>query len=410
MDKIRQGKTVLLRTAFVASLRHAWRVAGAAAVMACIAVYVAAPPAYAHGGYLLGWYDTESETDNLARFGETHVNIVMPYNAKWYDGARALAYLDEAREHDVSVIVDLYIRPEWDIPFSRLTEIAEAAKDHPALAGYYISDEPRYSLRSAFGDDTEEKVEYVRQIRDAVKEGAPDSDIWLVFANEVEPEYVDFYDNLMLDYYPGWTDPLEDEFHRYVRRSWIRWKDGFEYAKQHGKTFIPVGLAFELPDNPDSPRHLTWEEMRYHFYTGVVADSDGFLFYAYHRATDEYKDMVERLFAKMARVGPAIQRGRMNDPAISVSEDGGNLVYRHGVDPDTGTHALIAVNIARWDAGDNDGRKLENVQFTLPAQEQPDAITVEDKDRSLDVEDGVFADNFEPFAVHVYTWTEDFQD
>ena len=404
MDKMRQGKTVLLRNAFVASLRYARRIAGAAAVMACIAVYVAAPPAYAHGGYLLGWYDTESEIDNLARFGETHVNIVMPYNAKWYDGARALAYLDEAREHDVSVILDLYIRPEWDIPFSRLTEIAEAAKDHPALAGYYISDEPRHSLRSAFGDDTEEKVAYVREIRDAVKEGAPDSDIWIVFANEVKPEYVDLYDHLMLDYYPGWTDPLEDEFHRYVRRSWIRWKEGAEYAKEHGKTFIPVGLAFELPDNPDSPRHLTWEEMRYHFYTGVAADSDGFMFYAFHRATDEYKDMVERLFAEMEQIGDAIRHGEMNDPALKVNRDTDEVVYRHGVDPETGKGALIAINIARWDATDNEGKALENVRFTLPEGVRPATVSVLGEEDSLEVTDGAFSGAFEPFEVRIYTW------
>jgi hypothetical protein len=111
--------------------------------------------------------------------------------------------------------------------------------------------------------------------------------------------------------------------------------------------------------------------MLYHFYTGVVADSDGFIFYAHHHAhhfNGHYRKMVERLFAQMNPIGTAIRNGRMNDPRIGVSEGPDTLVYRFGVDPATGNSALIAVNVARWDAEDNDGQTLTNVRFTLPTR------------------------------------------
>ena len=60
------------------------------------------------------------------------------------------------------------------------------------------------------------------------------------------------------------------------------------------------------------------EYLACHFYTGVVADSDRFIFYAYHHAHHQdghYRKMVERLFEQMAplhrRVRP-LRRARLH--------------------------------------------------------------------------------------------------
>lgn len=85
-------------------------------VVLVLALLIASPGATAErvraqGEYLLGWYDREGRIENLAHFGKTHVDVVIPYGAKYYDGARAVRYLDEAHRHNVQVVVDLTATP-----------------------------------------------------------------------------------------------------------------------------------------------------------------------------------------------------------------------------------------------------------------------------------------------------------
>jgi len=360
--------------------------------------------AYAQSDYLVGWFDNEAGIHRLSAIGKSKAKIVMPYNSKWFEAAKARKYLDEAHRNGLTVILDCYTRPEWNIPSLRLTDIARATKGHPALAGYYIADEPEYSLSAGFGTDTTRKVDYIRLQREAVKAGNSDAVFWMVFANEVKTEYLDRQDNVMVDYYPGWTDPQADVFHKYVRRSWLRWREASAVAKKYGRRFYPVGLAFHLPNDPKNARHLTREEMRYHFFTGVVANSDGFLFYKYNSATSGYREMVGELFSQMQQLGPAVVRGVMNDPSIVISVGSEKVVYRYGVDPTTGMKALVAVNVARWQASDNDGEVLANVQFTVPQSVKEGTILVDGEGRTLALTSSSFVDNFSPFQVHIYTW------
>ena len=66
----------------------------------------------------------------------------MNYATRGMDESKALAFLDDAENHDLYVLFhfnkSFLINGEID----KILELNEALKDHPALYAWYLSDEP----------------------------------------------------------------------------------------------------------------------------------------------------------------------------------------------------------------------------------------------------------------------------
>jgi hypothetical protein len=108
---------------------------------------------------------------------------------------------------------------------------------------------------------------------------------------------------------------------------------------------------------------------------------------------------VQRMVAEMQSVGAEMNNGETFSPDIQVSESAERLAYRYGVNGES--HAIVAVNIADRAAG---GSPI-TAQFSLPAGVDVDSVEVLHENRSIQVSNGSFTDDFVPFGVHIYRFS-----
>eukprot|EP00931_Biecheleriopsis_adriatica_P105159 TRINITY_DN7972_c1_g1_i2.p1 TRINITY_DN7972_c1_g1~~TRINITY_DN7972_c1_g1_i2.p1 ORF type:complete len:421 (+),score=55.15 TRINITY_DN7972_c1_g1_i2:24-1265(+) len=97
-------------------------------------------------------WGVQNQTDQLARWAEHGVNLVMAYGMSPYEhgyhvpSELVLKFFDEAAKHQVKV---LFPMASWDLDSSAFTNLSlwrvnqsvMLVKDHPALLGYYICDD-----------------------------------------------------------------------------------------------------------------------------------------------------------------------------------------------------------------------------------------------------------------------------
>jgi hypothetical protein len=343
--------------------------------------------------YLIGWWTLIDRTDRLPDLAANQSLLTLPYNGA-YNPELIKPFLDAAQSNDIKVIVDLRLESKI-LPEQQFRQIIRDHKDHPALYGWYISDEPYYNKTPA---------SLIQTHYNYIKQEDPNHPVSLIFIGWPHDEdhlgesYLPTYDQLMIDWYPGWNSPgYADSM---IQQSYSIWKGGVDYARQKGKSFIAVGLGFGAYEDGtphNSVRDLTLDEYRYHTFSAIVSGADGFLYWWTEWATSRITDRINTVIKQVQAIGTEMINGVTNDPIISVSQPTSNLVYRYGVNGNRGV--ILAVNIS--------GGTLSNTQFNLPSNIQTSQVEVLDENRSIQIVNDAFTDNFPPLGVHVYAFQAD---
>ena len=349
----------------------------------------------------LGYYSHTSRTSAWKTYAKEGCNLLVVYGSG--QGTNWGTTLDAARDAGLKIILDLHHHPpRWHLKITteQIRKLVQQYRDHPALYGYYIADEPESPWNN-------EPPEVFQPIYDALKAADPSHPVTICMNHRFPDQYATIFDLLLTDHYPNWSAKNnQPKFNAMVRASYRWWRDALEFQSRHHKQgLIAVGLAGG-DGTGNGLRDLTDEEYRFHVFCGVVLGVKGFVFYwdAPTWLTKSVRDKTTRMIAQMRAIGDqmAVGVGVTEDPRITVSQPVTKVRYRYGV---TGTtHVLLTVNISRWDSSD-EGETLNNVRFTLPRDLRVRQVEVLDENRVLPVTDGTFSDTFKRFEVHVYRFT-----
>ena len=343
-----------------------------------------------------GWYSQITQPQNLSGYSSYGTRLMLPYNGAFSPGSIG-PYLDEAQRNGIKVWVDLRLEA-LKLSESDFRQIIRTHRNHSALKGWYISDEPEYGGTSA--STLETYYNYCKQ-------EDPNHPVAIAHANSANSKYVNGYDVLMVDFYPGWTQYDPNEFNWMVRASYSRWGNAISFAKQYNKEeFVAVGVGWGAYENGtpwNGLRDLSYEEFRFHVFTAIVQGADDFLFWWDQWTNTRVKPIIEQMISQINQIGNEMENGTTNTSKISVSHGTDKVVYRYGIDGDR--HVVLAVNIAGHNVS-NSGENLSNVRFSLPSGIKASQVEVLDENRTLPIVNGSFTDNFQRFEVHAYRFID----
>ncbi len=362
-----------------------------------------------------GWYTNDPSTgsrNNLATYASQGANLILPYNC-YFNRSGTAAYLEEAERQEIKVWVDLRLHALGNnLPSeSAWKDFINSFKGYSAVKGWYIADEPEYS-----GPGYSTILQYYQW----TKEADPNHPVSIAHCWTVRPEFAGVprpYDVLLLDVYPGWGYGAADynEFNSRVRDSYKWWRDGKNAAESYGVPIEAVPLGFGNHPDTNQPqngvRDLTDMEHKWHTYTAIVLGYKAVLFWwdmmssGMIQTNNHMKTLVTNRFSEISQMAAEMENSIMNDSRVLVSQPTSKLIYRYGANGNR--QVILAVNIARWNASDNNGEKLDSVQFTLPSEIHASQVEILDEDRTLTVTNGTFTDSFNRFEVHAYAFNTD---
>lgn len=173
----------------------------------------------------LAWFSYQSDEADLDAIAGEGGNLVLFVNAPCdldtgdqlaENVPRLLGYLDHARERGIRVLVQTggwygaHIR-EDAAEIERQRQFVLAVRDHPALFGYQLYDEPEYARGDGLGVTTrrgiEEFVEGLRRTREALQKWDPNPDRMISVVFNLVPlsswiDYLPVIDSFQVDRYP----------------------------------------------------------------------------------------------------------------------------------------------------------------------------------------------------------------
>ncbi len=345
-----------------------------------------------------GYYSHISRTSAWKTYAKEGCNLLLVYGSG--QGINWGTYLDAAGDAGLKIILDLHHHPpRWHLKTTpeQIRKLAQQYREHPALYGYYIADEPESPWNN-------EPPKFFQPIYDVLKAAAPSHPVTICMNHRFPDQYASIFDLLLADHYPNWSAKNnQPEFNAMVRASYRWWRDALEFQSRHNKQgLIAVGLAGG-DGTGNGLRDLTDEEYRFHVFSAVVLGIKGFVFYwdDPRWLTKTVRHKTTQMIAQMRAIGDqmAVGVGITDDPRITVNLPPSKLRYRYGVTDNT--HVLLAVNISQWDSSEN-GETLNNVRFTLPRGLLVRQLEVVGENRVLPVTDGTFIDTFKRFQVHIY--------
>ena len=366
-------------------------------------------PFTAKAEMLIGWWADINHRSLFSTWASFGVNFVhcnwcyAGYYRKGYSAAEVKAFLDAAQANGMKVSMtanndaNVYsYASAWPATAAEFISWINLSKSHPALWGWYLSDEPEIT-KDVAGAHTKLGVDpgYYK----LAKTTDPNHDAWLVNCCPLNTDWDDVRDIYALDFYVKNNSSTEWQSSS-VRSSYDKWKSAYDLAKSRNKLpflMVPQGMGLGYQSYGD----LTPDELRYHVYTGLVLGIDKVLFWTYGETNSNVAGMVNKLISQITSIKKELENGTTNS-GITVSQPSSSLPYRYGASGNS--HAILAVNIAN--RGSTSGQTLSNVQFTLPSGVRPSKVTVVGETRTIPVNSsGVFTDTFNKFAVHIYQFT-----
>jgi hypothetical protein len=315
-----------------------------------------------------------------------------------------IAYLDEALRQGMQAIVGLSCKDNTPtIPAPQFVSVINVLKNHPALYAYYLADEPEWNTSQSALKRHHTSLASDPGYYQLVKTNDPNHPVFIsfnMFYNQKQwntaKKFFDVTDIVGIHAYPTMAD--ESPWQGEIRSMYDIWKTGQEDALAGGKQeFIATCMGF---GSIEVYREPTYEEARYQVFTAVVLGIKKVLFWMdeWGESTN-YKHRVTQLIGQIQAIGSEMNAGNTNDPRIGVSvTDRNRLVYRYGASGYR--HVILAINIAKRTR--TTGATLSDVRFTIPTSIKASQVTVLNENRTLQITNHSFVDNFQPFAVHIY--------
>jgi PKD repeat protein len=347
------------------------------------------PPPSTSSPIRFGWYSDVTNVSALTTYASHGARFMLGAAAGWYwpnQSSIIKKYLDTAQSLGVKVILDIYQNViEAHVSDSSFISLINTFKDHPALAGWYIADEPDLTSNpSATHTNVKHYYDLLKQY-----DNHPCLIAYCCGGSGAAP-FQDVTDMEGFDFYPAHTG--DSTFGGQIPESYDRWAKLLQFTATYNKTYhaaIPQGC------NVNGYRDMSDAEFRYHIFSGIVQGVDTLLFWYDGWATSSMVNHVNQMMDQISAVSTELgSAGKSFDPQVAVNQSATNLAYRYGVNGSS--HVLLAVNIANRTSG---GKAL-TAQFTLPAD--VGSVDVLNENRKITVSNGVFTDEFAPFEVHIY--------
>jgi hypothetical protein len=339
-----------------------------------------------------GWFAWSPEEDPA---GEG-VTTAYRYHQPLLDREEHLAFLDGLYAEGVYVLVDAWPKslyrknnqaPLSDDEASRLREWIRSLKDHPAVFGWYMYDEPEYKPVL---------IERARRAYEIIAEEDPYHPcVMLNMRPDAVGRYAVATDVLMPDSYPVFV--IGDSVGRSIGKISSMMKT-CRQASSGRKAWWIVPMAFEWPGmNPDS-RPPTFTELRNQQLQAFIGGARGLLWYQ-HNFREEWTDLDvgvpflgrEAEALRPALLAPEIPGGvKVQAPVASQ--------LRAAVRRANGHWYVFAVN--------TEDAPQQGVRLEIDGLGDQTLHVLSER-RSLAAEDGAFTDDFAPFAGHIYTTDPD---
>lgn len=206
------------------------------------------------GKPILPYFAYHAHVDAFPRLKELGVNVVQ--FSEGNDGAGFLEALDIAQEHGIYLALNLYayMKPAGNpVNVERTKRVVEQTKNHPALFGYMVMDEP-------YGND-KEIYEDLRASYKLLRDMDDKHPVYICEC-EVEWEYkvLSVCDVLAVDPYPGSKNNKDGKWYTYVS-DFVR---ATENVNLHNKPVFSIIQGWEyngyLPD-ANGFRHLSYQAL-----------------------------------------------------------------------------------------------------------------------------------------------------
>jgi hypothetical protein len=228
--------------------------------------------------FKFGWWDSFS-TNSAAAIAAEGASIALAYSADYYstpgDGpATTQAWLDSAHAAGLKVISGVPYEYVRDKDTAALQTFMNQFKDHPAVVGWFISDEPT----DGYHDEALLAYNTIKAL------SSHPVSIVFCYTDNKPNAFADSYNTLLFDRYPCRTGDSEFDYARFQEfKSFLDW--GGSKATELGKPWMAVLQAFGGWSDTLEFRLPTSDEARFMTYYAIEAGASGALFYPRYRST-----------------------------------------------------------------------------------------------------------------------------
>jgi len=354
-----------------------------------------------------GWYWHSKNPEDLKEYAREGYNTVftfMPINPpETAAGEMRKRYLDAAQANGLKIT--LYPYPgykycsyKYPLPSEMTLEQAKEIKenlllwkDHPAILGWYIADEPECGNHIPVG--------WAKAVNELVKSCDP-YHITYVVNNTVEGQraYLECADIRFPDVYTWFK---KGEYSDWNGKRIVRSLDA---ARQATKGKMPVFAILQgmnsLSGNIPNGRAPTFVELRGQTYTAIIHGATGIAYYHYLSA---YTEKPEVMIGMKECIIPEI---KYLMPILLSSGEG--KVNINPAPPQSKVHALLKKYQGElYLFAANTVNSPTTVRFQIPDPSFKGSLNVISEDRKVKVRDKSFTDKFNGYDVHIYTTARD---
>ena len=335
-------------------------------------------------GFPLGWYDSINQLNTPSKIVNEGIDLVIPYTGKG-NAEEVRAYLDRAAAAGIKVLVDIPRDSVRRGHTARITKFVKQLKNHPALFGWYLFDEPGFIGLSP---------NILQKFHQAIKQEDPRHPIAVAFAKlHHVRNYFDSLDIVLYSNYPCMYN--EPEFHNFQNSTFPTLAREARFLAQSQKSFWFILQAFgeDKRGRPNKYRRRfpTAAEEKYMLYSAVLAHTDGLFFWTHYRSRQQWIDSVlTPLVRELQGYLPAIKTNALDNKLAIGDRKIQASLYR---DPITQNLLLIAIN--------HDAERVETsvkIKENTPAK----SANVLTENRVVNLVDRTLSDTFEPYEVHIY--------
>lgn len=340
----------------------------------------------------LGWYDRATNSQTPAKVAQEGMNLLVVYTNR-HDEATIKTYLDAAQAAGMKVLLEPYRNKVKNGDIAAVNKFIRTFKQHPAVFGWYLYDEPRPSKVSP---------QTLKSVYKAIKAEEPNKPVAIVFgrgefASEAK-NYWNAFDIFMVDIYPIHYDKIEfDGLETFKKEI----EDAAIAAGEKKFWFVLQAFGQEEDLKPNLLKKRRWRlptaaEERYMLYTVILAEAKGLLFYAHHQTTQFWIDSVlKSIIQEFHTYIPVIKaRSKTDSRLYKVSVKKAPIQTVLYQNPNNGDYLLITIH---------HGKEKVNASFKLPTDILASSDTVLREGRAVKMNQGTFSDSFNPYEVKIYT-------